>query len=83
MLQTLSGMHQKSYKSAKQPNTLQAYSCSIDGTLCLWDVVTGQLLRHHLLGEPLFALVISRQLSIAYASTVTSNGEGRVSTEAG
>uniref|UniRef100_A0A8C2KVB0 WD repeat domain 75 n=1 Tax=Cyprinus carpio TaxID=7962 RepID=A0A8C2KVB0_CYPCA len=40
-------------------NHLQVYSCSVDGTVKLWDFIDGILIKTFVIGCPLFAIYVS------------------------
>uniref|UniRef100_A0A8C2AH42 WD repeat domain 75 n=1 Tax=Cyprinus carpio TaxID=7962 RepID=A0A8C2AH42_CYPCA len=42
-------------------NHLQVYSCSVDGTVKLWDFIDGILIKTFVIGCPLFAIYVSEK----------------------
>uniref|UniRef100_A0A673GCJ1 WD repeat-containing protein 75-like n=1 Tax=Sinocyclocheilus rhinocerous TaxID=307959 RepID=A0A673GCJ1_9TELE len=42
-------------------NHLQVYSCSVDGTVKLWDFIDGILIKTFIIGYPLFAIYVSEK----------------------
>ncbi|XP_056610675.1 WD repeat-containing protein 75 [Triplophysa dalaica] len=42
-------------------NHLQVYSCSVDGTVKLWDFIDGILIKTFVFGYPLFSLYVSKK----------------------
>ncbi|XP_075886687.1 WD repeat-containing protein 75 [Nelusetta ayraudi] len=43
----------------KPTNHLQAYSCSIDGTVRLWDFTDGILIKTYIVGQPVYGIYAS------------------------
>ncbi|XP_061143492.1 WD repeat-containing protein 75 [Syngnathus typhle] len=45
----------------KPSNHLQAYSCSVDGSVRLWDFTDGILIKSYFIGQPIYAMYASAQ----------------------
>ncbi|KAM4626716.1 WD repeat-containing protein 75 [Discoglossus pictus] len=56
-------------------NHLQLYSCSLDGTIKLWDFMDGILIKTFLVGCKLFSLYTSAAADFVCAVTATNNNE--------
>ncbi|XP_053554576.1 WD repeat-containing protein 75 [Bombina bombina] len=56
-------------------NHLQLYSCSLDGTIKLWDFMDGILIKTYLAGCKLFGLYTSTAVDFVCAITPTNNNE--------
>ncbi|EFJ41335.1 hypothetical protein VOLCADRAFT_107736 [Volvox carteri f. nagariensis] len=59
-------------------NDDQAYSCSLDCTVRLWDYRSGEELRRLVVRESVKYMVIQKELGVAYFSVQLREGGGRV-----